>query len=307
MSIILSTLFIYSPYILQRMYSHTSLAGRFVWGYCYLLNIASIFVFFNMVDLKKFKKGVVAFFLVAIQLVDLYPHLIEIKCTEKYRHYIKYQPKTTQKKWKSLLGDNKHFVFVPFGIFSFDGGGADLALLTVKNGGDVNTFYFARETKQIEKFDKILDEELLNGIYRDSTIYIFSKDSIKKISRLKTFSYWVSSFPSPLFTPSCYAFLMERKIGIVLSGDGGVSCNVPLVPLLREHCTHALVVVLSPNDSICGNIPPGMRVACIRPSVPLSRLGVLDFSCGRIRKLVSLGYADCKRALVKGKLMAIGY
>ena len=92
------------------------------------------------------------------------------------------------------------------------------------------------------------------------------------------------------------AFRPER-IGGVLYCDGGVSCNVPFAPLLRERCTHALVVSLSPNDVICGNIPPEMRVACIRPSVPFSRLGVLDFSCGRILKLISLGYADCKRAL----------
>ena len=95
----------------------------------------------------------------------------------------------------------------------------------------------------------------------------------------------------------------DKRIGGVLYCDGGVSCNVPFAPLLRERCTHALVVSLSPNDVICGNVPPGMRVACIRPSVPLSRLGVLDFSCGRIRKLISLGYTDCKRALSKGKIV----
>lgn len=91
------------------------------------------------------------------------------------------------------------------------------------------------------------------------------------------------------------AFRPER-IGSTLYCDGGVSCNVPIFPLEKERCTHALVVHLSQTDRICGGIPPRMRVAELRPSVRLGRMGVLDFSCGRIGSLIHLGYGDCKWA-----------
>ena len=42
-----------------------------------------------------------------------------------------------------------------------------------------------------------------------------------------------------------------------------------------------------------------MTVTEIRPSVPLSKSGVLDFSPERVRKLIALGYGDCKAQLQK--------
>ena len=88
-----------------------------------------------------------------------------------------------------------------------------------------------------------------------------------------------------------------EKIGGALYCDGGISCNVPLAPLVREKCTDAIVVHLSQTGRISGDAPGSMRVLEIRPSVPLARRGVLDFSCGRIEKLIRLGYDDCKKAL----------
>lgn len=91
----------------------------------------------------------------------------------------------------------------------------------------------------------------------------------------------------------------------VLYYDGGLSCNVPVEPISREQCTDVLIVSLSPNDSITAL--PGIHTIIIRPSVPLGKLGVLDFSSERIRQLIQLGYEDCKQTLQKEAHSAVSF
>ena len=87
-----------------------------------------------------------------------------------------------------------------------------------------------------------------------------------------------------------------EKVDNILYCDGGISCNVPISPLVRENCTHALVVHLSQEKKVFSRIPSTMRVEELYPSVPLAKRGVLDFSTERIENLIHLGYDDCKRA-----------
>ena len=86
-------------------------------------------------------------------------------------------------------------------------------------------------------------------------------------------------------------------VGGVLYYDGGLSCNVPLAPLARERCTDAIVVHLSQTERISGDVPDSMRVLEIRPSIRLSKSGVLDFSQSHAERLIETGYADCGRVL----------
>ncbi|MGP1457871.1 MAG: patatin-like phospholipase family protein [Treponema sp.] len=82
--------------------------------------------------------------------------------------------------------------------------------------------------------------------------------------------------------------------------DGGLTCNVPLAPLIRTHCACAIVITLLENAEITPPPPPQMRVVTIRPSEPLGKLGALNFSSARIRRLIRLGYEDTKRTLREG-------
>ena len=90
-----------------------------------------------------------------------------------------------------------------------------------------------------------------------------------------------------------------ESVGGVLYYDGGLSCNVPFAPLARERCTDAIVVHLSQTERISGDVPDSMRVLEIRPSIRLSKSGVLDFSPSHAERLIALGYADCGRVLEK--------
>ena len=81
----------------------------------------------------------------------------------------------------------------------------------------------------------------------------------------------------------------------ILYYDGGLKENVPAEPLLREKCTHIIAVHLSKSDKIKSPIPEGVKRIEIRPSVKLGKSGVLDFSPERVRKLLELGYWDCRK------------
>ena len=81
--------------------------------------------------------------------------------------------------------------------------------------------------------------------------------------------------------------------------DGGLKCNVPIEPLVLGKCTDAIVVHLSHSDKITGIVPDTMRVLEIRPSIRLGKTGVLNFSSGHAKKLIALGYEDCKRVFEK--------
>lgn len=90
------------------------------------------------------------------------------------------------------------------------------------------------------------------------------------------------------------AFKPER-VGGILYYDGGIGCNVPVAPLVHEHCTDMVAVCLSEKDCVPTGLPPSMRVLEIRPSARLGKLGVLDFSRRRTERLIRMGYDDCRR------------
>ncbi|MGP1512066.1 MAG: patatin-like phospholipase family protein [Treponema sp.] len=81
--------------------------------------------------------------------------------------------------------------------------------------------------------------------------------------------------------------------------DGGLTCNVPLAPLIRRRCTLAIVIALSDDAEISPAPPSQMSVITIHPSEPLGKLDTLNFSSERMRHLIRLGYEDARRILCR--------
>ena len=81
--------------------------------------------------------------------------------------------------------------------------------------------------------------------------------------------------------------------------DGGLTCNVPLAPIIRRRCTHAIVIALSDDAEISPAPPPQMSVITIRPSEPPGKLDTLNFSSERMRHLIRVGYEDARRRLCR--------
>lgn len=87
--------------------------------------------------------------------------------------------------------------------------------------------------------------------------------------------------------------------------DGGVKENVPLSPLHQiENCTHAIIVNLDDKYTDYKGFP--ITTVDIHPSANLGGLisGTLNFSPERIKKMIDVGYNDC-RTIYKTHLDAI--
>jgi len=79
-------------------------------------------------------------------------------------------------------------------------------------------------------------------------------------------------------------------------GLGGSQGNIPLEPVIRAGCTHAIVVVLTDGVEIDPRDWPGLKMAVIKPSSTILRKGdikaTFDFSPERIARLIALGERD---------------
>ena len=76
--------------------------------------------------------------------------------------------------------------------------------------------------------------------------------------------------------------------------DGGIGDNIPIKPLLQEHCTHALIINLEEGQIDFSGFD--IKVVQISPSTNLGSLltGTLDFSLENSMKRINLGYSDCR-------------
>jgi NTE family protein len=80
--------------------------------------------------------------------------------------------------------------------------------------------------------------------------------------------------------------------------DGGLGAkgNTPVEPILQAGCTHGIVVILDPSDSIDPADWPGMNLIQLQPSKSLHNenllQSLLDFSPERIEDLIQLGEED---------------
>jgi NTE family protein len=95
--------------------------------------------------------------------------------------------------------------------------------------------------------------------------------------------------------------------------DGGLFDNLPIGPLLADYDCRCIVMHLGQGSLWNARDYPHSQILEIRPTVPLAGQGpvgwahgLLDFSPGRIEKLIGQGYADAKRILgpLKAALVA---
>ncbi|MCR5763820.1 MAG: patatin-like phospholipase family protein [Treponema sp.] len=104
-----------------------------------------------------------------------------------------------------------------------------------------------------------------------------------------------------------FAFRPEY-VGGRLCYDGGIACNIPTAPLVREGCSTAIIVKLSPSTNTYKsrrktNKISGMKSIVISPSQSIGGIaGTFNFSPSYVRNLINLGYKD---AFMKFKDIAL--
>jgi NTE family protein len=95
--------------------------------------------------------------------------------------------------------------------------------------------------------------------------------------------------------------------------DGGLFDNLPIGPLLADYDCRCIVMHLGQASLWNARDYPNSQILEVRPTVPLAgpgpvgwANGLLDFSPGRIEKLIGQGYADATRILgpLKAALVA---
>lgn len=156
-----------------------------------------------------------------------------------------------------------------------------------------NAALFSR-TGLVNLLDKYVDLEKVKTSEKQIYVTCFNTHKLKTESfRLNDYS--VPEIRKMLCATSAIpvAFQSEEIFGEIYV-DGGVKDNVPLAPLLKEKCTHALIVNL--EDIHTDFSVYDIKTVVLHPSSNLGFLfsGLIDFSLENSKKRIDVGYNDCK-------------
>lgn len=145
---------------------------------------------------------------------------------------------------------------------------------------------------------KIIDRHIDLSKFKNSRIKTYVTCFNK--TKIKSESFCLNNYDSETIkkllcaTSAIPIAFQEEKIFGNSYIDGGVKDNVPLIPLLEEHCTHAIIVNL--NDDYSDYSGYDIKIIDIHPSSNLGSFvsGTMDFSPERIARRIETGYIDCK-------------
>jgi NTE family protein len=131
--------------------------------------------------------------------------------------------------------------------------------------------------------------------------------SVNELDRSEIHQAILASAALPMVFPT-------REIGGRRHRDGGLFDNLPIGPLLADSDCRCVVVHLGQASLWNARDYPNSQILEIRPTAPLAGAGpvgwangMVDFSPGRIEKLIGQGYGDAKRVLepLKATLIAV--
>lgn len=172
------------PGFLTNLFSILRCNGRFIWPVCYSIFLGVI-VYLNYVfenQEKSFSRKLCTAGLVLallVQVFDLSSGIIDKRTNQFFGE--KYEPWYAVRGdvWDKLLETRPHVVYMQTDMERGTRLGYAIARKTIKVGGDINTFYLARDLNAdvqvtIDEYKK----ELENKNARNDVIYIFPADTV---------------------------------------------------------------------------------------------------------------------------------
>lgn len=172
------------PGFLTNLFSILRCNGRFIWPVCYSIFLGVI-VYLNYVfenQEKSFSRKFCTVGLVLallVQVFDLSSGIIDKRTNQFFGE--KYEPWYAVRGdvWDKLLETRPHVVYMQTDMERGTRLGYAIARKTIKVGGDINTFYLARDLNAdvqvtIDEYKK----ELENKNARNDVIYIFPADTV---------------------------------------------------------------------------------------------------------------------------------
>ncbi len=162
------------PAFITNVWSIFRSTGRFIWPVCYCIFLAAII--FTMDREKKIKPGmwVFAVLMIGIQLTDLGQMIGSVRASDLYKADYHYKSKITAEAWDGLLDEHPHIFYMRSDLGRGDLRTYELALKAIEHGGDVNTFYLARN--MYEDIDVVIEKvstDLSAGVISPDHLYVW--------------------------------------------------------------------------------------------------------------------------------------